>query len=113
VLIPYPGIGPKLATTSSPDGLKKFWAAMPGDTARMQSDPGMEKTSERIALNFGESLKLKGTLEPCPSGAPPRKRRGCSTCRPPALLNLRVFEPIGKRRWWKGPGPAGNLQLRL
>jgi len=68
MLISVTGIGPKLATNIlsgiGPDALLAAMAR--GDTARMQSIPGIgKKTSERIALELRErAMKLKGTLEP-------------------------------------------------
>jgi Holliday junction DNA helicase RuvA len=68
MLISVSGIGPKLATNIlSGIGPDELLAAMArGDTARMQSIPGIgKKTSERIALELRErAMKLKGALEP-------------------------------------------------
>ncbi len=76
MLISVSGIGPKLATNIlSGIGPEQLLEAMArGDTARMQSIPGVgKKTSERIALELRDkAMKLKGTLEPLTvSGASP------------------------------------------
>jgi Holliday junction DNA helicase RuvA len=80
MLISVSGIGPKLATNIlSGIGPEQLLEAMArGDTARMQSIPGIgKKTSERIALELREkAMKLRGTIEPLPSQAvlPEEKR---------------------------------------
>jgi Holliday junction DNA helicase RuvA len=92
MLISVSGIGPKLATNIlSGIGPEELLAAMArGDTARMQSIPGIgKKTSERIALELRErALKLKGTLEPLPSQVLPPEEKGMLDDAASALLNL-------------------------
>jgi Holliday junction DNA helicase RuvA len=92
MLISVSGIGPKLATNIlSGIGPEQLLEAMArGDTARMQSIPGIgKKTSERIALELRErALKLKGTLEPLPSQVLPPEEKGMLDDAASALLNL-------------------------
>ena len=92
MLISVSGIGPKLATNIlSGIGPEELLEAMArGDTARMQSIPGIgKKTSERIALELRErAVKLKGTLEPLPSQVFPPEEKGMLDDAASALLNL-------------------------
>ena len=80
MLISVSGIGPKLATNIlSGIGPEELLEAMArGDTARMQSIPGIgKKTSERIALELRDkAMKLKGTLEPLASQSASPGREG-------------------------------------
>ena len=92
MLISVSGIGPKLATNIlSGIGPEELLAAMArGDTARMQSIPGIgKKTSERIALELRDkAMKLKGTLEPLPSQLVLPEEKGMLDDAASALLNL-------------------------
>jgi holliday junction DNA helicase RuvA len=92
MLISVSGIGPKLATNIlSGIGPEELLAAMArGDTARMQSIPGIgKKTSERIALELRDkAMKLKGALEPLPSQAFLQEDRGMLDDAASALVNL-------------------------
>jgi Holliday junction DNA helicase RuvA len=92
MLISVSGIGPKLATNIlSGIGPEELLEAMArGDTARMQSIPGIgKKTSERIALELRErAVKLKGTLEPLSSQVFPPEEKGMLDDAASALLNL-------------------------
>jgi len=92
MLISVSGIGPKLATNIlSGIGPEQLLEAMArGDTARMQSIPGVgKKTSERIALELRErAMKLKGTLEPLPSHVGLPEDKGMIDDAASALMNL-------------------------
>ena len=92
MLISVSGIGPKLATNIlSGIGPEELLEAMArGDTARMQSIPGVgRKTSERIALELRErAMKLKGTLEPSVSQVIPSQDQGMLDDAASALVNL-------------------------
>lgn len=92
MLISVSGIGPKLATNIlSGIGPEELLEAMArGDTARMQSIPGVgRKTSERIALELRErAMKLKGTLEPSVSQVIPSQDKGMLDDAASALVNL-------------------------
>jgi len=92
MLISVSGIGPKLATNIlSGIGPEQLLEAMArGDTARMQSIPGVgKKTSERIALELRErAMKLKGTLEPLPSRVGLPEDEGMIDDAASALMNL-------------------------
>jgi len=92
MLISVSGIGPKLATNIlSGIGPEELLEAMAGgDTARMQSIPGVgRKTSERIALELRErAMKLKGTLEPTVSQVIPSQDKGMLDDAASALVNL-------------------------
>jgi Holliday junction DNA helicase RuvA len=92
MLISVSGIGPKLATNIlSGIGPEELLAAMArGDTARMQSIPGIgKKTSERIALELRDkAMKLKGTLEPLASQALLPEEKGMLDDAASALVNL-------------------------
>jgi Holliday junction DNA helicase RuvA len=92
MLISVSGIGPKLATNIlSGIGPEELLAAMArGDTARMQSIPGIgKKTSERIALELRDkAMKLKGTLEPLPSQVVLPAEKGMLDDAASALVNL-------------------------
>jgi len=92
MLISVSGIGPKLATNIlSGIGPEELLAAMArGDTARMQSIPGIgKKTSERIALELRDkAMKLKGTLEPLASQVLLPKEKGMLDDAASALVNL-------------------------
>jgi Holliday junction DNA helicase RuvA len=92
MLISVSGIGPKLATNIlSGIGPEELLAAMArGDTARMQSIPGIgKKTSERIALELRDkAMKLKGTIQPLPSEAVLPEEKGMLDDAASALLNL-------------------------
>lgn len=92
MLISVSGIGPKLATNIlsgiGPEDLLEAMAR--GDTARMQSIPGIgRKTSERIALELRErAMKLQGTLEPSVSQVIPSQDKGMLDDAASALVNL-------------------------
>jgi len=92
MLISVSGIGPKLATNIlSGIGPEELLAAMArGDTARMQSIPGIgKKTSERIALELRDkAMKLKGTLEPLASQVLLPEEKGMLDDAASALVNL-------------------------
>jgi len=92
MLISVSGIGPKLATNIlSGIGPEELLEAMArGDTARMQSIPGVgRKTSERIALELRErAMKLKGTLEPSVSQVISSQDKGMLDDAASALVNL-------------------------
>jgi holliday junction DNA helicase RuvA len=92
MLISVSGIGPKLATNIlSGIGPEQLLEAMArGDTARLQSIPGIgKKTSERIALELRErAMKLKGTLEPLPSQVVVPEERRMLDDAASALVNL-------------------------
>jgi Holliday junction DNA helicase RuvA len=92
MLISVSGIGPKLATNIlSGIGPEELLAAMArGDTARMQSIPGIgKKTSERIALELRDkAMKLKGTLEPLASEVLLPEEKGMLDDTASALVNL-------------------------
>jgi holliday junction DNA helicase RuvA len=92
MLISVSGIGPKLATNIlSGIGPEELLAAMArGDTARMQSIPGIgKKTSERIALELRDkAMKLKGTLEPLASQTLLPEEKGILDDAASALVNL-------------------------
>ena len=92
MLISVSGIGPKLATNIlSGIGPEELLAAMArGDTARMQSIPGIgKKTSERIALELRDkAMKLKGTLEPLASQRLLPEEKGMLDDAASALVNL-------------------------
>jgi holliday junction DNA helicase RuvA len=92
MLISVSGIGPKLATNIlsgiGPEDLLEAMAR--GDTARMQSIPGIgRKTAERIALELRErAMKLLGTLEPSVSQVIPSQDKGMLDDAASALVNL-------------------------
>jgi holliday junction DNA helicase RuvA len=92
MLISVSGIGPKLATNIlSGIGPEELLAAMArGDTARMQSIPGIgKKMSERIALELRDkAMKLKGTLEPLASQVLLPEEKGLLDDAASALVNL-------------------------
>jgi Holliday junction DNA helicase RuvA len=92
MLISVSGIGPKLATNIlSGIGPEELLAAMArGDTARMQSIPGIgKKMSERIALELRDkAMKLKGTLEPLASQVLLPEEKGMLDDAASALVNL-------------------------
>ena len=92
LLISVSGIGPRLATNIlSGIGPEQLLEAMArGDSARMQSIPGVgKKTSERIALELRErALKLKGTMEPLPSQVVVPEEKGLMDDAVSALVNL-------------------------
>jgi holliday junction DNA helicase RuvA len=92
LLIAVTGIGPKLATNIlsgiGPDELLQ--AMTRGDTARMQSIPGVgRKTAERIALELKEkALKLAGEVAPLPALSVPPEEKQVYEDALSALVNL-------------------------
>ena len=92
LLIAVSGIGPKLATNIlsgiGPDELLE--AMSRGDSARMQSIPGVgKKTAERIAPELKEkACKIRGDAAPLPAAAVPPDEKQLYEDALSALVNL-------------------------
>lgn len=116
MLISVSGIGPKLATNIlSGIGPEELLGAMArGDTARMQSIPGVgRKTSERIALELRErALKLRGGLESIPSLVVPPEEKGMLDDAASALLNLGYSAKLAKDAVERARSRVQTLNLK-